>query len=292
LASNASAANQGRWQIPSGVESVLVLRLLGDGLVGWMTRIEVLELGRGGMPYLLIAKRPRQLSQQQRAFGGRQGDVVDDNPSIPTPDHVHRTIVSTSAGKADEARPVVGDDWAGQRDRPTDHGAGRLVLLDKDPPRVLTLDPLTGVQDTIATFPSGATPNYAAWGPDNALYVTDYTEPIIWRIPPGGGTPQQWFTDPQLNGGMFGTTAILLEAAATTPPPPAAPPASPTARATRAGAVSGCAPSSSAPAPWVSRTPEVATVRHDRRSLSKLSPINWCRWLAPMFSRSPNRWMK
>jgi streptogramin lyase len=94
----------------------------------------------------------------------------------------------------------------------TSDGSGRLVLLDKSPARVLLLDPRTGSQSTYATFPTTVTPNYAAWGPDGSLYVTDYTEPIIWRIPPGGGTPQQWLTDPQLNGGMFGTTAILLRA--------------------------------------------------------------------------------
>ena len=30
-------------------------------------------------------------------------------------------------------------------------------------------------------------PNYAAWGPDGSLYVTDYPQAVLWRVPPGGG---------------------------------------------------------------------------------------------------------
>jgi hypothetical protein len=89
-------------------------------------------------------------------------------------------------------------------------GAGKLMLLDKSPPRVVSLDPKTGEQTTVASFPTGSIPNYAAWGPDGSLYVTDYGKPIIWRLPPGGSTPEQWLTDPQLDGGEFGTTGIAL----------------------------------------------------------------------------------
>ncbi|MDX6669503.1 MAG: hypothetical protein QOK04_2883 [Solirubrobacteraceae bacterium] len=108
---------------------------------------------------------------------------------------------------------------------------GRLILLDHNPPRALTLDPRTGEQKPYATFydvPSCATasagavcsqtvtdngsqPDYAAWAPDGALYVTDYTQGLIWRVPPGGGRAQVWLTDPRLDGGMFGTSGIVLE---------------------------------------------------------------------------------
>jgi hypothetical protein len=89
---------------------------------------------------------------------------------------------------------------------------GRVVLLDKSPPRILLLDLTNGAQIPYASFASPSIPNYAAWGPDGSLYVTDYGRPILWRIPPGGGTPQVWLEDARLDGGEFGTTGIELEA--------------------------------------------------------------------------------
>jgi sugar lactone lactonase YvrE len=90
--------------------------------------------------------------------------------------------------------------------------SGRLLLLDKSPPRVVRLDRTTGAQKTIARFPAGAVPNYAAWGPDRALYVTDYENATIWRVPPSGGTPAVWVKDAALDGGPFGLTGIRLSA--------------------------------------------------------------------------------
>jgi len=107
---------------------------------------------------------------------------------------------------------------------------GKLYLLDQNPPRVLAFDPHTGTQSTYATFsdvpscpPAGAAsdcsdtvmdnppePDYAAWGPDGSLYVTDYTQSLIWRVPPGGGKAKVWFTDPQLDGTLFGPAGIVL----------------------------------------------------------------------------------
>jgi hypothetical protein len=40
--------------------------------------------------------------------------------------------------------------------------------------------------------------------------VTDYAKPVVWRLAPGGGDPQPWLTDPQLDGGPFGTTGVAL----------------------------------------------------------------------------------
>jgi len=94
----------------------------------------------------------------------------------------------------------------------TSDGSGRLVLLDKSPPRALLLDPRTGEQTEYASFPEGSIPNYAAWGPDSSLYVTDYAQAVLWRIPPGGGTPEQWLADPRFDGGEFGTTGLELGA--------------------------------------------------------------------------------
>jgi hypothetical protein len=53
-------------------------------------------------------------------------------------------------------------------------------------------------------------PDYAAWGPDSSLYVTDYTQGLIWRVAPGGGPAHVWFTDPRLDGSLFGPAGIVL----------------------------------------------------------------------------------
>jgi hypothetical protein len=110
---------------------------------------------------------------------------------------------------------------------------GDLYLLDQQPPRVLRFDPHTGTQSTYATFsdvpscPPGQPgakdcsdtvmdnppePDYAAWGTDGSLYVTDYQQGLIWRVPPGGGRASVWFTDPQLDGTLFGPAGIVLMA--------------------------------------------------------------------------------
>jgi sugar lactone lactonase YvrE len=121
----------------------------------------------------------------------------------------------------DAARGTLTRSWtvSGQ-DRSGAHGvqvatsdaAGRLVLLDKAPPRVLLLDRTTGAQTTYASFPAGAVPNHAAWGSDGSLYVTDYGNAVLWRVPPHGGTPQPWLRDTRLDGGPFGATGIALAA--------------------------------------------------------------------------------
>jgi sugar lactone lactonase YvrE len=53
--------------------------------------------------------------------------------------------------------------------------------------------------------------NYAAWGPGGELYVTDFQQGVIWRVPPGGGDAQVWLADRRLDGQMFGTTGIALD---------------------------------------------------------------------------------
>ncbi len=107
---------------------------------------------------------------------------------------------------------------------------GRLLLLDKTSGRIIRLNTRTGRQTLYSRVPNlpictGATagqpcspetqnlapmPDYAAWGPDGSLYVTDYQQAVIWRIPPGGGKARIWLVSPKLDGGMFGTACILL----------------------------------------------------------------------------------
>ena len=117
----------------------------------------------------------------------------------------------------------------------TSDARGRLVLLDRDPARVLLLNKRKQIERkrfrTYARFPDlapcapGASgpdcsptgsddppvPNYAAWGPGGALYVTDYLQAVIWRVPPGGGKPKVWLADHRLDGNEFGTTGIVLK---------------------------------------------------------------------------------
>ena len=115
----------------------------------------------------------------------------------------------------------------------TSDARGDLILLEKSPARALVLDTRTGRQRTYASFPDLRTcppvvyagtpcspaaqdlapmPDYAAWGPDGSLYVTDYQQAVIWRVPPHGGTPRVWLADPRLDGNMFGTAGIELAA--------------------------------------------------------------------------------
>jgi hypothetical protein len=109
-------------------------------------------------------------------------------------------------------------------------GAGRLYALDRSAaPRVVRINLETGRQRDYARFrdvpscsASGgsrdcsategdlpAAPDYATFAPDGNLYVTDIDQALIWRVPPGGGTPRVWFTDPLLES-IFGPNGIQV----------------------------------------------------------------------------------
>ncbi len=93
----------------------------------------------------------------------------------------------------------------------TNDAAGRLVLLEKSTRRIMRLNVATGRFSSYSRLPSGSIPNYAAWGPGGALFVTDYAKGTIWRVPPGGGTARAWFSDDRLVGAAeFGTTGIVM----------------------------------------------------------------------------------
>jgi sugar lactone lactonase YvrE len=103
---------------------------------------------------------------------------------------------------------------------------GLLYILDRAPARVLTLDPATGAQATYATFADvptcaqaddgpcsdavadlGAFPDYPVFAPDGTMYVTDLEQGLLWRVPPGGGEAEVWFTDARLES-VFGPNGI------------------------------------------------------------------------------------
>jgi sugar lactone lactonase YvrE len=105
---------------------------------------------------------------------------------------------------------------------------GRLVLLERSTAAVMTLDVRTGRFRTWAHLPdlptcapgttgprcspnaidAPAIPNYATWGPGGALYVSDYGQAVIWRIPRGSVQPRVWFASPALDGSQFGTAGL------------------------------------------------------------------------------------
>jgi hypothetical protein len=114
----------------------------------------------------------------------------------------------------------------------TSDARGRLVLLDRSPARALLLNTVKGTFTQYATFadlspclPLQTGPNcsptigdrepqanYGAWGPDGSLYVSDFLQGVVWRVPPGGGAAQIWLSDRRLDGGEFGTTGLALAA--------------------------------------------------------------------------------
>lgn len=149
-----------------------------------------------------------------------------------------RVFEITGDGRIARSFAVPGQDRSGEHgvQVATSDAQGDLVILDRSPARALKLDRASGEFSTYATFadlkpcPPGeaattcsptasdepAVPNFAAWGRDGSLYVTDFLQGVIWRVPPGGGAAEVWLSDRRLDGGMFGTTGIALAADGTT----------------------------------------------------------------------------
>jgi sugar lactone lactonase YvrE len=187
----------------------------------WDTRVLAL-VGKPGFP-----------ARAYVAPNGRISEGTYENPTGGT--QPSRVREYSGSGALLHSWSVPGQNLSGGQgvQVATSDARGRLVLLDRDPARVLILNPQRRVHKfhTYARFPDlapclpGTTgpncsptltddppvPNYAAWGPGGALYVTDYLQAVIWRVPPGGGKPKIWLADPKLDGNQFGTTGIVLE---------------------------------------------------------------------------------
>jgi sugar lactone lactonase YvrE len=169
-----------------------------------------------------------------RAYVAPDGWVYEGTYSNPAGDSQRPRVLEYSPhGTLTRSWTIQGTELSG------DHGVqvatsdsrGRLVLLNRAPARVLLLNTRNGRRIRYASFPDlptcapfqtgphcspalrdePPTPDYAAWGPDGSLYVTDFTQAVIWRVPPGGGKPRIWLADRLLDGDMFGTTGIVLE---------------------------------------------------------------------------------
>jgi len=112
----------------------------------------------------------------------------------------------------------------------TDHH-GLLYLLNQSPAQVLTLNPVTGAEKVYAMFPNlpacnasgqpasacsdglgyqAPEPDFSAWGPDGSMYVTDYNQAVIWRVPPGGGRATVWLTNKNFYGLIVGPAGLVL----------------------------------------------------------------------------------
>src|SRR5437870_6206403 len=82
---------------------------------------------------------------------------------------------------------------------------GRIYAADMNG-RIVRVDPRTGAQDVYATIPTSTDtsftdmPGFPVFGRDGNLYVGDWSDPVIWRLSPGGGQAQPWFADPRLAG--------------------------------------------------------------------------------------------
>lgn len=118
--------------------------------------------------------------------------------------------------------------------------AGRIYVLDRNPPRVLRINPDTDAQETYATIPdlpacrpTGPTtncapvtvdepafPDYLAFDPSGNLYVTDLQAATIFRVPAretGQSLPLQtqiWYQDARFDG-IFGLNGIAVDASGT-----------------------------------------------------------------------------
>ncbi|WP_183092303.1 SMP-30/gluconolactonase/LRE family protein [Nocardioides stalactiti] len=107
---------------------------------------------------------------------------------------------------------------------------GRLIVLEKSTGKILRLQVRTGRWSTYSRLvdlpacplgmpgegctpnlsDAGPIPNYATWGPDGSLYVSDYGQAVVWRVPPGGGKARPWLVDKKLDGVEFGTAGLVL----------------------------------------------------------------------------------
>jgi sugar lactone lactonase YvrE len=112
----------------------------------------------------------------------------------------------------------------------TTDAKGNLILLEDDSGVILRLNRRTGAQSvygSVADLPTCSAdgnrspcspaltdqtpePDYAAWGPDGSLYITDYQQAVIWRLPPGGGRAEVWLASHVLDGAIFGTAGLVM----------------------------------------------------------------------------------
>lgn len=108
--------------------------------------------------------------------------------------------------------------------------AGRLYVVDRNPGRLVRIDPATGEQITYATIPDlracaleptdgpcapvtvdrPTFADYVAFDAAGNAYVTDLDAATIFRVPPGGGAAEVWYQDARFDG-LFGLNGIAVD---------------------------------------------------------------------------------
>jgi sugar lactone lactonase YvrE len=168
-----------------------------------------------------------------RAYVAPDGRVFEGTYVNPLGDHMASRVFEYGRhGHLLKSWTVPGQDLNAEHgvQVATSDDRGRLVLLDRTPARALLLNPRNGRFRRYATFEDLPTcqigrtgpdcspnlvnmdpsANYAAWGLDGSLYVTDFLQAVIWRVPPGGGAARVWLASRRFDGVEFGTTGIVL----------------------------------------------------------------------------------
>lgn len=104
---------------------------------------------------------------------------------------------------------------------------GRFYVLDMNGRVLRTTDDRRPARDRVweayATIPGlFPSPVHTTWPARNSMpvdisfdragnaYVADFNFPTIWRIPPGGGEAEAWFTDPRIVGLPFAVGAVRV----------------------------------------------------------------------------------
>lgn len=188
---------------------------------------------------LLALPAPASAEAGERERWDTRVFAMVEEPGFPAYAFVHRNgrvYAGTYTNPQGDSTPSLVREWRADgtlqrtwsvpgQNLSRDHGVqvanadrrGRLVLLEKSRARVMTLSTRTGRFRTWARLPDlpdiegSPIPNYATWGPRGALFVTDYGQAVVWKIPRKTQDPKPWFTSPALQGEAgFGTTGIVF----------------------------------------------------------------------------------
>lgn len=148
---------------------------------------------------------------------------ISGQPGVPSHVYAYTVHGEITADWTIEGQAASGQGIAGMA---LDHD-GRLFIVDQAPARIIVLDPKTGGQELYAEIPDvplcgggapdggcsaagtdrPAQPINLCFGASGDLFVGDLTQAAIWRVPPGGGSAEVWYTHPDLDS-LFGPNTV------------------------------------------------------------------------------------